>query len=150
MFWVLNIPLKLLSFNIVCPNFVRFDPFSPLKVSSLYSNCITFIKFCSITCFWSPWDRGEISIKVGTKHVIWNLKVIKRITMLTGLKVSSLACKCVFYRRQHNTKGGPHGTEFWRSWNEEMKYTNEQSSKSRWKIWGHLSSYHVYSQSYDQ
>ena len=26
--------------------------------------------------------------------------------MLTGLKVSSLACKCVFYRLEHNTKGG--------------------------------------------
>ena len=28
--------------------------------------------------------------------------------MLTGLKVSSLACKCVFYRPEHNEKGGPH------------------------------------------
>ena len=33
--------------------------------------------------------------------------------MLTGLKVPSLTCK-----------GGPHGTEFWRSWNAEMKQTN--------------------------
>ena len=24
--------------------------------------------------------------------------------MLTGLKVSSLACKCVFYRLEHNVK----------------------------------------------
>ena len=31
--------------------------------------------------------------------------------MLTGLEVSSLACKCVFYRQEHNAKGGPHGTE---------------------------------------
>ena len=36
---------------------------------------------------------------------------IKRTSMLTGLKVSSLACKCVFYRREHNAKSGPHGTE---------------------------------------
>ena len=27
--------------------------------------------------------------------------------MLTGLKVSSLACKCVFYRPEHNAKGVP-------------------------------------------
>ena len=27
--------------------------------------------------------------------------------MLTGLKMSSLACKCVFYRSQHNAKGNP-------------------------------------------
>ena len=26
--------------------------------------------------------------------------------MLTGLKASSLACKCLFYRPEHNAKGG--------------------------------------------
>ena len=36
----------------------------------------------------------------------------KRTSMLTGSKVSSLASKCVFYRPEHNAKGGPHGTEF--------------------------------------
>ena len=44
--------------------------------------------------------------------------------MLTGLKVSSLPCKCVFNRPEHNAKEGPQGTEFWRSLNEEIKYTN--------------------------
>ena len=28
---------------------------------------------------------------------------------------------------------GPQGTEFWRSWNAKLKYTNEESSKSRWQ-----------------
>ena len=66
--------------------------------------------------------------------------------MLTGLKVSSLTCKCVFYRPEHNAKGG---TELWRSWDAEIKSTNEQSSKSRWEKWSHLSmSIYVYSQSY--
>ena len=32
--------------------------------------------------------------------------------MSTALKKSSLACKCVFYRPEHNAKGAPHGTEF--------------------------------------
>ena len=32
--------------------------------------------------------------------------------MLTGLKISSLAFKCVFYRPEYNAKGGPHATEF--------------------------------------
>ena len=32
--------------------------------------------------------------------------------MLADLKVSSLTCKCVFYRPEHNAKGEPHGTEF--------------------------------------
>ena len=31
---------------------------------------------------------------------------------VTGLKVPSYACKCVFYRPEHNPKGGPHGNEF--------------------------------------
>ena len=29
--------------------------------------------------------------------------------MLTGLKVSSLECKWVFYRPEHNAKRGPYG-----------------------------------------
>ena len=32
--------------------------------------------------------------------------------MLTGLKVSSVACKRIFPAPEHNAKGGPHGTEF--------------------------------------
>ena len=35
----------------------------------------------------------------------------KRIPMSTGLKVSSLACKCIFYKPEHNAKGEPHGIE---------------------------------------
>ena len=31
---------------------------------------------------------------------------------IASLKVLSLACKCVFYRLEHNAKGEPHGTEF--------------------------------------
>ena len=53
--------------------------------------------------------------------------------MLTGLKESSLACKCVFYRPERNPKGEPHGIEFWRFWNAEIQYTNGYTSKSRWK-----------------
>ena len=32
--------------------------------------------------------------------------------MLTGLNMSSFECKCVFYRTEHDAKGGPYGTEF--------------------------------------
>ena len=31
--------------------------------------------------------------------------------MLTGLKLSSLVCKSVFYRPELSANGGPHGTE---------------------------------------
>ena len=36
----------------------------------------------------------------------------KRQSMLTGLKVSSLACNCVFYRPEHNAKRRPHEIYF--------------------------------------
>ena len=32
------------------------------------------------------------------------------------MKVSSFACKYVFYRPEHNARRGLHETEFWRSW----------------------------------
>ena len=44
--------------------------------------------------------------------------------MLTGFEASSLACKCVFHRPEHNAKGAPHGIEFLRPLNAKMKYTN--------------------------
>ena len=67
-------------------------------------------------------------------------------SMLTALKMSSLTCKCVFYRPELNAnEGGPIELNFE---GLEMKHTNGQSSKSRWEKWGHLSCYHVYSHSY--
>ena len=49
--------------------------------------------------------------------------------MLTGLNVSSFACKCVFYRPDSNAKGGPHKVELWRSWNTEIKHTIVRAQK---------------------
>ena len=72
----------------------------------------------------------------------------KRIFVLTVLTVSSLACKCVFYRLEHKAKEVPMDTEIWVSWNSKIKKTNEQSSKIRWKKWCNLSRYHVYSPIY--
>ena len=37
--------------------------------------------------------------------------------MLADLKVSSMTCKCVFYRPELKAKGA-HGTEFWKPWKE--------------------------------
>ena len=58
---------------------------------------------------------GQIGVKLRTKPFIYqNLANLCRkwISMLTGLKVSSLACKCVFYRPKHIAKGEPYGIEF--------------------------------------
>ena len=61
----------------------------------------------------SPQNWGQITIKLGTKRVIQQQLILCRkkkyiyIYMLTGLKMSSLACKCIFSRSEHNTKGDP-------------------------------------------
>ena len=44
--------------------------------------------------------------------------------MLTGLKVSTLSCKCVFYRPEHNAKGERNEIEFSRFSKAKMKYAN--------------------------
>ena len=41
-----------------------------------------------------------------------NFSVDKKISMLTGLKVSSLAFKCVFYGPEYNAKGKSHRIKF--------------------------------------
>ena len=45
-------------------------------------------------------------------------------SMLPGLKVSSLASKLVFYRSEHNPKGGPNEIEFCWSSNAKTKCSN--------------------------
>ena len=59
----------------------------------------------------SLWDRGQIDIKLGTKHVI-DLKLAnftyKKDIYVNRIGSVSLACKCVFYRPERNAKEGPH------------------------------------------
>ena len=67
--------------------------------------------------------------------------------MLTGLKVTSLACRCVFYRTEHMQRGVP------LNWNlKVLKWENEIYQTIKLKEYmrklGHLSSYRVYSQNY--
>ena len=64
--------------------------------------------------------------------------------MLTGSKVESWNVSV--YRTK--CKKEPHGIQFLRSWNVEMKYTNWQSSKSGWEKWDQLSGYDGYSLSH--
>ena len=49
----------------------------------------------------SNWEQSMLYTK--------SLQVLHRkgISMLTSLKVSSLTCKCVFYRTELNAKGDP-------------------------------------------
>ena len=54
----------------------------------------------------SNWEQNMLYTK--------SLQVLHRkgISMLTGLKVSSLTCKCVFYGPELIAKAGPHGIDF--------------------------------------
>ena len=78
----------------------------------------------------------------------WQILCRKRIPTSTGLEISSLAWKYVFYRLKHKLRGGTHRIEFRRSWNAKMKYTKGLNSKSRWEKWDHLPSYLLNSRSY--
>ena len=58
---------------------------------------------------YSLWDWDQIGIKLETELIIYEKLAnftYKMIYMLAGLKVSSLACKCVFYRTRQNAKWG--------------------------------------------
>ena len=74
----------------------------------------------------------------------------KGISILKGLKVSSLTCKSAFYRPELNAKVRPHGIEFlkwnWNPWSIPMEV--KQRLRNIQEKWGHLSSYHVYSHAY--
>ena len=54
-------------------------------------------------------ELERIGIKFRKKTYTKSFQILcrKKISMLTGLKVSPLARKCVFYRPDHNTNGGP-------------------------------------------
>ena len=62
----------------------------------------------------SNWEQNMLYTK--------SLQVLLRkgISMLTGLKVSYLTFKCVFYRPELNAKAGAHGIEFCKPWNIPM------------------------------
>ena len=64
--------------------------------------------------------------------------------MLTGLKMSSVACKCVFYRSEHNAKSGPMELNFH---GPEMQKRNIPTGRAheQMKKFDHLPSYHVIS-----
>ena len=36
--------------------------------------------------------------------------------------MSSLTCKCVFYRPELNAKAEPHSIEFWKPWNKTYQW----------------------------
>ena len=54
--------------------------------------------------FISLWDRDQIGIKLGTKHVIYQ-KFINFGWEKIGLKVLYSACKYAFYRLEHSLRG---------------------------------------------
>ena len=58
--------------------------------------------------------------------------------------MSSLVCKCVFYRPQWNAKGGPMELNFEGLEMQKWDITADIArSKSRLKKWGQFSSYYV-------
>ena len=61
-------------------------------------------------CNNGPLATGQIGIKFVTRHVIYhNLAIFtwKKHIYVTGFETSSLICKCIFYKPEHNTNGDP-------------------------------------------
>ena len=93
---------------------------------------ISSLKFQCIISYITNWYFGSDYMAINKKKSNWeqsmfytkSLQVLHRkgISMLTGLKVSSLTCKCVFYRPELNAKAGPHVIEFCRPWNETYQW----------------------------
>ena len=58
---------------------------------------------------------GPNCYQIGSKRCYipkWETILEKKDIYITGLKVSSYACKCVFWRPEHNAKEELHGNEF--------------------------------------
>ena len=67
-----------------------------LKILEVLSNLVRGIAAKLV----SNWEQNLLYTK--SNQILFR----KRLSMLTRLKVSSLACIRVFYRREHNAKGG--------------------------------------------
>ena len=58
--------------------------------------------------------------------------------------ISRFCPKLRYFADQNGSKGGQHENEFWLFSNTKLNVTKSLSGKSRWKEWGHLSSFHVF------
>ena len=91
--------------------------------------------------FKHSWGFAFINVsKFGSKKVLLSLETPCFSPCDQGHISITLGTKCCLYQKLFEV--------IWRYWNVKMKHTNGQSSKSRWKKWGHLSVYHFYSRSY--
>ena len=63
--------------------------------------------------------------------------------------MSSSADKCVSDRPENNAKRRSHWIGFLSSRNSKTNLQMDRARREDWEKWDHLSSYHVYSQGYD-
>ena len=63
--------------------------------------------------------------------------------MIAGLEVSTLTCWCVFYRLEHNAKGGTAYNWILKVLKCRKEIYQRTELKERWGKWGNLSSYRV-------
>ena len=95
--------------KLLIPMTAFFDLNFLMSFKFFFTSSQRYIKhffYCSILLSEdSPWDRSQDGIKLGAKPAIYQKLANfneKRVSMLTGLEISSLACKCVFYRPEDN------------------------------------------------
>ena len=62
----------------------------------------------SVNNKYSPWDWNQIVIKLRADYILYQKLadfMYKKDIHVNRLDMSSLACKCVFYRTKQNAKG---------------------------------------------
>ena len=82
--------------------------FQSIRECKIFKHCyVLTIKYISNSkeSLNSPQDWGQIGVKLGATHIKVAHFMQKGIFMLTGVKVSSLPCRFVFYRTEHINSG---------------------------------------------
>ena len=82
---------------------------------------------------YSPWDQEQIGNKLRTDYIIYQKLanfMYKKDIHVNRLKSDNFGMEMCILQNKTNCK---EETEFWRSLNAKIKYTNWQSLKSRWK-----------------
>ena len=82
---------------------------------------------------YSPWDQEQIGNKLRTDYIIYQKLanfMYKKDIHVNRLKSDNFGMEMCILQNKTKCK---EETEFWRSLNAKIKYTNWQSLKSRWK-----------------
>ena len=86
-----------------------------LQAKQLTSSFIFSLGYCKDIVNLLFWGKKRLSV------ITWTERTDRQTTRRSKKNICYQSWKC---HPEHNAKIGPHGIEFWRSWNARIKYTN--------------------------